>query len=61
MNGAIISGSVEIGTGVVIGIGAKVLQGLLVNQNSTIGAGAVVTKNVNPMKTMVGVPARPLH
>ncbi|HHW56853.1 MAG TPA: serine O-acetyltransferase [Clostridia bacterium] len=42
---------------VVIGSGAKVLGPIIVGENSKIGAGAVVLKDVPPNSTVVGVPA----
>ena len=43
---------------VVIGAGAKVLGPILVGKNSKIGANSVVTKNVPPNITVIGIPAR---
>ncbi len=45
---------------VAIGAGAVILPGVLLGKGCVIGAGAVVTKNVEPFTTMVGNPARPL-
>ena len=56
-----ISGGVFVGEGVLIGTGAQVLQYLDIGMNSTVGAGAVVTKNVPVGTTVVGCPAKPLH
>jgi len=53
-----ISGNVKLATGVYIGASATVLPGVQVGENSIIGAGAVVTKNIPPHCTAVGVPAR---
>mgnify|MGYP000887234602 CR=1 FL=1 len=47
-----------IGNNVVISSGAKVLGPFKVGDNSKIGAGAVVLKEVPPNSTAVGVPAR---
>ena len=47
-----------IGQNVVLGVGSSVLGGLTVGDNSYIGAGAVVLKDVPPNATAVGVPAR---
>ena len=44
--------------GVVIGAGAIILPGIVLEENSFIGAGAVVTKDVNSHVTVVGNPAR---
>ena len=54
-----ISGGVQIGRGVLVGTGAQILQYLTVGDQATVGAGAVVTKNVEPMTTVVGIPAKP--
>jgi UDP-3-O-[3-hydroxymyristoyl] glucosamine N-acyltransferase len=43
---------------VVIGAGASLLPGVKLGRRSTIGAGAVVTKDVPPGATVVGNPAR---
>jgi sugar O-acyltransferase (sialic acid O-acetyltransferase NeuD family) len=56
--GANISGNVTIGEGVLIGTGAQVLQGLSIGDGARVGAGAVVTRDVPPETTVVGVPAR---
>lgn len=47
-----------IGNNVVISCGAKVLGPFKVNDNSKIGAGAVVLREVPPNSTIVGVPGR---
>jgi len=41
-----------------IGQGATILSGLEVGENSMVGAGAVVTKDVQPWTLVMGVPAR---
>ena len=46
--------------GVVIGSGAQVLGPVEVGAGAKIGANAVVTKDVAPGATMVGIPARPV-
>lgn len=53
-----ISGSVTIEDSVELGTGAKILPGLRIGKNSRVGAGAVVTHDVPPDVTVVGVPAR---
>lgn len=60
-HGASISGGVRLEDGVLVGTGARVLQYLTVGENATVGAGAVVTKNVAPNSVVVGVPAAPLQ
>ena len=41
-----------------IGYGAKILSGVTVGEYSIVGAGAVVTKNVEPYTIVGGVPAK---
>lgn len=60
-HGASISGGVVLNDGVLVGTGARVLQYVEVGAGATIGAGAVVTKNVSQDAVMVGVPARPIE
>lgn len=60
-HGASISGGVRLEAGVLVGTGARVLQYLTVGEGSTVGAGAVVTRDVPPHTTVVGVPARPME
>jgi len=63
--GVHVSGWVHIGKRVYIGTGAAIINGtsekpLKIGSDSVIGAGAVVTKDIPPGVTAVGVPARPL-
>lgn len=58
--GANISGGVVLEDGVLIGTGAQVLQYRRIGKGARVGAGAVVTSDVPPGVTVVGVPARPL-
>jgi carbonic anhydrase/acetyltransferase-like protein (isoleucine patch superfamily) len=53
--------SAYVETGCLIGIGAIVLDGVRVGSGSIIGAGCVVTKDVEPHSLMVGVPAKYLR
>ena len=46
--------------GVVIGSGAQVLGPVEVGEGAKIGANSVVTKDVAPASTVVGIPARPV-
>ena len=55
-----LSGSVKIGDNVWIGPNTAFKQGLNISSGSTIGIGAVVTKNVNINQTVAGNPATDL-
>jgi sugar O-acyltransferase (sialic acid O-acetyltransferase NeuD family) len=55
-----VSGGVVIEEGVLVGTGAQVLQYLTIGKGATVGAGAVVTKDVAPGVTVVGMPAKPM-
>ena len=44
--------------GASIGTSATILCGVTIGENATVGAGSVVTKDVPPNTTVVGVPAR---
>lgn len=56
--GVRLCGGVEIGEGVELGTGAIVLPKVTVGAWSIVGAGAVVTRDVPPNTTAVGIPAR---
>lgn len=58
--GVAIAGGVTIGERVLVGIGARILPGIAIGDGATVGAGAVVTADVLPGATVVGVPARPI-
>jgi len=53
--------SAHIKRGCLIGIGAIVLDGVTVGEGSIIGAGCVVTKNVEARSLMIGIPAKKLR
>jgi sugar O-acyltransferase (sialic acid O-acetyltransferase NeuD family) len=55
-----ISGEVKIEQAVFVGTGAKIINLVEVGENSIIGAGAVVSKDIPPNCTAVGVPAKPI-
>ncbi len=59
--GARLAGRVTVESGGFIGIGATVLQGLRIGCEAIVGGGAVVIHDVEPLSTVVGVPARTLH
>jgi len=52
--------SPRLGNGIFIGSGAKVIGGLTIGDGASIGANAVVTKDVEAGVTAVGIPARAL-
>jgi len=47
-------------SGVVIGSGAQVLGPIEIGEGAKIGANSVVTKDVAPHQTVVGIPAKPV-
>jgi acetyltransferase-like isoleucine patch superfamily enzyme len=51
-------GGIVIGDDVWIGVGAIVLDGVLLGRGSVVGAGSVVTKNIPDYSVAVGNPAR---
>ena len=51
---------VEIGPRVWIGMGAIVLPGVRIGEGAIVGAGAVVTRDVEPYTIAAGNPARPV-
>lgn len=57
--GVRVSGSAHLEPGVTVGTGAVVLPDVTVGAGTTVGAGAVVTDDLPPDCTAVGVPARP--
>lgn len=58
--GSNISGGVSIDDMCLLGTGCKILGGKHIAAGATVGAGAVVTKDVAPGHVVVGVPARPI-
>lgn len=55
-----ISGEVNIGEGVYVGTGAKIINQLEIGEHTIVGAGAVVSKSLPSNCTAVGVPAKPI-
>jgi sugar O-acyltransferase (sialic acid O-acetyltransferase NeuD family) len=55
-----ISGGVRIGAGATIGTGVQILQYVTIGENSVVGAGALVNRDVAAGMTVVGVPAKPV-
>lgn len=55
-----ISGEVLIEESVYVGTGAKIINQLIIGQDTIVGAGAVVSKSLPPNCTAVGIPAKPI-
>ena len=53
-----LAGGVVIEEQVLVGMGARVLPGIRIGARAIVGAGAVVTRDVPPDTTVVGIPAR---
>jgi acetyltransferase-like isoleucine patch superfamily enzyme len=53
-------GKIILKDGVFIGAMAIIMPGVTIGENSTVGAGAVVTKDVPSNTTVIGVPAKPI-
>ncbi len=53
-----LGGAVHVGKGTHIGIGASVKNNLEICENCTIGAGAVVVKNIREPAIYIGIPAK---
>jgi sugar O-acyltransferase (sialic acid O-acetyltransferase NeuD family) len=56
--GVHISGNVHIRTGCDVGTGTTIIQGITIGEWSITGAGCVITKDVPPNVTIVGVPGK---
>ena len=54
------TGPISIGDRVFLGQRCVVLGGVTIGAGATVGAHAVVTKDVEPGQTVVGIPARPV-
>jgi serine O-acetyltransferase len=55
------AGVPHIGHDVFIGTGARVIGGITIGDHVSVGAGAVVVKDVPPNCVVVGIPARPVR
>lgn len=55
-----ISGEVLVKESVYVGTGAKIINQLCIEENTIVGAGAVVSKSLPPNCTAVGIPAKPI-
>jgi len=54
-------GTVKVGDGSLVGIGATIMPGLKIGARSIVGAGALVAEDVPSDVTVVGLPARPVR
>ena len=54
-------GSVTIGEYSAISIGANILQSLYIGEHTVIGAGALLTKNIESYKIAYGIPAKTIR
>ena len=59
--GSNLSGKVRVGTCTDIGTGTKIIQGLTVCPMCTLGAGAVVVRDITEPGTYVGVPVKKVN
>lgn len=57
---ALFGAGASVGEGTLLGMGSIVLPELIIGPWATVGAGAVVTRDVDPDVTVVGIPARPI-
>lgn len=53
-----LAGCVTVGDGAMLGVGTKVIPGIRIGSDATIGAGSVVVRDVNDRALVMGVPAR---
>ncbi len=58
--GVNISGCTLLKKGVELGTGSKIIQGRIVGENTIVGAGAVVVRDLPPDCTAMGIPAKPV-
>jgi acetyltransferase-like isoleucine patch superfamily enzyme len=54
-------GEVIIGDGCDVGISSIILPGVKIGEGSIVGAGSIVTKDVEPYRVVVGIPAKVLR
>lgn len=58
--GVNISGCTQVRKGVELGTGSKIIQGKVIGENTIVGAGAVVVRDLPADCTAMGMPAKPV-
>jgi UDP-perosamine 4-acetyltransferase len=53
-----LAGCVTVGDGAMLGVGTKVIPGIRIGADATVGAGSVVVRNINDAALAMGVPAK---
>ena len=53
-----LAGCVSVGDGAMLGVGTKVIPGIRIGADATVGAGSVVVRNINDAALAMGVPAK---
>jgi len=56
--GSHLAGAVTVNEGTLVGIGSTIVENTLIGSWAVIGAGAVVTQDVPPNATAIGIPAK---
>lgn len=59
--GVVLAGGVQVGAGAFVGIRAAIKQGCILGEESLIGGGAMVVRDVAPRSVVAGVPARSIQ
>jgi galactoside O-acetyltransferase len=54
----VIGGKVRLGKHVIVGTGATILPGVTIGEGAAVGAMSLVTKDIQPWKIAVGIPAK---
>lgn len=56
-----VKGTITVGDNCYFGVGCSILGPVKIGNNVTVGAGAVVTKDIPDNTTVVGIPAHPIN
>ena len=57
INGTEVVGKVTIKKGAFVGMNSTIMPGVLINQNTIVGCGSIVTKDTEPNSIYFGIPA----